>query len=864
MDALLERQGELDTLEAALREAATGRGSVAIVTGEPGIGKTALASRFAGQAATRARVLWGICDDLATPRPLGALRDIAAGLNGPLADALDAGGPPEAVHRLLLDELALPHEPTIVVLEDVHWADRATLDAIVTVGRRLGSLPVLLLLTLRKGELDPGHPLHQAIDALQATTSTHLELAPLSPEAVAELAGGASPDIHAVTGGNPFFVTEVLAHGSTTPSTSLANVVLGRLSRLPEPTRATLELVAVVPSRVGVAVLDLAAPGWEADLEAAERRDLVRSDAEHVRFRHELSREAARASLPPGRRRRLHRRILDALLTLDADPAEIVHHAAQAGEPELVAAHAPAAARAAAAVAANREALAHYQRALDLTEHLDAAEHARLCEEAAHTAYLVGDLDAAIAAVDAAIDLAAGRGEEVDAGRCRSLRARLQMFRGDGEAARRDAAAAVAGLERAGEPADLATARLQVAELAMLASDTTEAVRASEAAVAAAGDDEAVRIRALVTIGAARLQRDPRDDEGLHEALRAAELAGARYDAVLAHTALGYYHLQWVRPDLALEALERGRAVAREHEVDGFACYLDAALGWLRLREGAVGEAAALASGALEGGRAGPTVSGLLARTVLTELAVRRGDDDAEARLASLAAEADRTGELQRIAPVLELEVEQALCGGGPPPLRRLAGLGGLVGAEPLARGYAAARVAAWSAVCGQAVTVAGPAPRPHAALLDGDLRGAADAFGAVGWRHDRALVLSLLGEQEALAEALSIARELGATPLERRVAHRLRSLGLSVPRGAHASTRANPGGLTDRQLEVLDLLSEGRRNAEIAGALHISTRTVEHHVSTVLDRLGASSRAEAVARWARLQGPPTSPTARG
>ncbi|MGM0819271.1 MAG: ATP-binding protein [Actinomycetota bacterium] len=856
MDALLERQEELDALHVALHEAAAGRGSVAVVTGEPGIGKTALASRFAGEAATRARVRWGICDDLGTPRPLGALRDVAARLDGPLAAALDAGEAPEAVHRLLLDELAGHHEPTIVILEDVHWADRATIDAIVTVGRRLGSLPVLLVLTLRGGEVDPGHPLYAAIDALQATTSAHLELAPLSSEAVAELAGAESPEIHAVTGGNPFFVTEVLAHGHTAPSTSLANVVLGRLGRLPEPTRAILELVAVVPSRVGVAVLDHAAPGWEADLEAAERHGLVRTDAEHVRFRHELSRQAARASLPPGRRRALHRRVLDALLALDADPAEVVHHAHEAGEPGLVAAHAPAAARAAAAVAANREALAHYRRALDLAEHLDAAEHTRLCEEAAHTAYLVGDLDAAVAAIDAALDLADRRGEDVDAGRCRSLRARLRMFLGDGEGARRDAAAAAACLEHAGGRSDLATARLQVAELAMLASETTAAVRASEAAIAAAGDDEAVRIRALVTIGAARLQRDPRDDEGLRGALRTARRAGADYDAVLALTALGYYHLQWVRPDVAREALEQGRALAREREVDGFAGYLDAALAWLHLREGAAGEAAALARASLEDGRAGRTVSGLLAHTVLAELAVRRGDDDAETRLGALADEAGPTGELQRIAPVVELEVERALCDGTAPPLARLAGLGDLVGAEPLAGGYAAARLAAWSTVCGRPMTVAGPAPRPHAALLDGDLRGAADAFGAVGWRHDRALVLSLLDEEEALAEALSVAREVGAAPLERRVARRLRRLGLAVPRGAHASTRANPAGLTDRQLEVLGLLCEGRRNAEIAGRLHISTRTVEHHVSTLLERLGASSRAEAVARWSQLEAP--------
>src|SRR5207249_10590311 len=129
------------------------------------------------------------------------------------------------------------------------------------------------------------------------------------------------------------------------------------------------------------------------------------------------------------------------------------------------------------------------------------------------------------------------------------------------------------------------------------------------------------------------------------------------------------------------------------------------------------------------------------------------------------------------------------------------------------------------------------------------DWRGAADAFGEVGWTYDRALMLSLLDDEESLFEAIGIARGLGAEPLTKRVASRLRELGARVPHGPRISTRANPAGLTGRQLEVLSLLAGGLTNAEIADRLVVSQRTAEHHVAAVLAKLGAATRRDAARR---------------
>jgi DNA-binding NarL/FixJ family response regulator len=168
--------------------------------------------------------------------------------------------------------------------------------------------------------------------------------------------------------------------------------------------------------------------------------------------------------------------------------------------------------------------------------------------------------------------------------------------------------------------------------------------------------------------------------------------------------------------------------------------------------------------------------------------------------------------------------------------------------------GWAAAHVAAWAAVAGVACPPPARKAGPLASLADGDWRAAADRFGAAGWAYDRALFLTLLDDEAALAEALAIARSLGTEPLARRAMRRLRGLGARVPAGPREATRANAAGLTARQAEVLALLVEGLTNAEIAERLVVSPRTAEHHVAAVLAKLGAGTRLEAVRRAADLR----------
>src|SRR5262249_46396353 len=168
--------------------------------------------------------------------------------------------------------------------------------------------------------------------------------------------------------------------------------------------------------------------------------------------------------------------------------------------------------------------------------------------------------------------------------------------------------------------------------------------------------------------------------------------------------------------------------------------------------------------------------------------------------------------------------------------------------------GDGAMRIVAWAAVAEVESEFDRPMAAPFAAMARRDWSAAADAFGEVGWDFDRALMLSLLDDEDSLLESIEIARRLGAEPLAKRVARRLRDLGIRVPLGPRQTTRGNPAGLTARQLEVLNLLLDGLTNAEIAERLVVSPRTAEHHVAAVLTKLGAPTRRGAARRASGLR----------
>jgi tetratricopeptide (TPR) repeat protein len=383
---LLERAAFLQTLAEYAAEARRGDGRLVLVSGESGMGKTVLLEAFQ-QRLPGARWLWGGCDGLLTPRPLGPLFDISAQLGGDFADLCHGGAPRDRLFTGFLAELGPPAHFTVAVIEDAHWADEATVDLLSFLGRRLGRVPALLLATYRDDELGADHPLRIVLGDLATQRATRrMRLPPLTEEAVRELVGPRDVDaaeLRRVTGGNPFYVSEMLEAGWPSVPPTVRDAVGARLARASAEARQAVETAAVAGARVEPALLAWLLADARTSADDCLATGILVPDGTGLRFRHELVRMAVEAGIAPHRKTELHARLLAELEPGGADPALLAHHAEGAGDALAVLRHAPEAARHSAALGAHREAAAQYERALRNSMNLGKPALAALYEGAA-------------------------------------------------------------------------------------------------------------------------------------------------------------------------------------------------------------------------------------------------------------------------------------------------------------------------------------------------------------------------------------------------------------------------------------------------------------------------------------------------
>jgi DNA-binding CsgD family transcriptional regulator/tetratricopeptide (TPR) repeat protein len=857
---LLERSSALGELGGVLAATAAG-GRVVLVAGEAGIGKSALVRRFTEERSADARFLLGACDPLLTPRALGPLHDIARQTGGRLAELLASGAPREAVFAALLDELDLGSRPRVVVVEDAHWADEATLDLLVFLGRRLERTRALLLVTYRDDEVGVDHPLREAVGRLAPEAVRRLRLQPLSAAAVAELArraGRPPAGLRALTGGNPLLVTEVLAAGDTGVPMTVRDLVLARLGGLPADAREVVRLVAVVPTRAELWLLEQAARPAPSAVEAAVAGGLLVASPEAVGFRHELLRQAVEGSLSALARRELNRRVLEVLAGApdrEVDLARLVHHAREAGDTEAVLRYAPEAARQAAAVAAHREAVGHYRAVLAHAGRLPPAVRVELLEAYSVEAYLSGLSGEAVSARRAAMELREAAGDREKLGEALRWLSRLHWWDGNRQEAEAAAARAIAVLEALPPGHQLAMAYSNQGQLDILAYRADAAIGWAQRAIELARrlDDQETLTHALTSIGSARLYRsDPGGRADLEEAFQVAAAAGLEDHAAralinLATTTAEMLDYRHARPDL-----DRALAFVQAHELAGYAQHLLGYRARVRLDQGDWAGAERDARAALaEPAEGGPRVVDALVPLGL--LQARRGDPEAAATLQEATESAFAT-ELQWIAQVAAARAELAWLAGDD---RRAAeeAASVLEQAVQAAHPWFAGELALWLRLAGAPVWAPAVMAEPYRLLLAGDWRAAADAWQALGCPYQQALALACGDQDEALLEALALLDGLGARQTALRLRRQLRQRGhRRVPRGPNRATAANPAGLTGRQVEVLGLLAEGLTDAEIAARLSLSAKTVSHHVSALLAKLGVTSRRQAAAAARRLR----------
>ncbi|HEU4978679.1 MAG TPA: AAA family ATPase [Solirubrobacteraceae bacterium] len=861
-EALLERDPELGRLEQCLEEiAVTGSGLVAFIGGEAGVGKTSLVREFCARRGEREQVLHGACEPLLAPRPFGPLIDLADASAGELTGLIDDGAKPHAVAGALLRRLQEAGAPSVVVLEDLQWADEATLDVLRLSCRRLEGAGALVLITYRNDELGRWHPLRVLIGELGASQRiVRMSLTPLSLEAVTRLAGASGADaemLYLRTGGNPFYVTELLAGEGETLPDSVADAVLARAARLSPGGRRLLEAIAVAGPRAELWLLDRLAGRADEQLAECLESGMIVSAGDAVAFRHELTREAIASAINDHERLALHAAALRALaepLRGEPDLARLAHHADGCGDPdEVMRFIAPAAARA-GRLGAHREAAALYERALAHGDALPVAARAQLRERRAAECYLMADFESAEPEQQQALDCYRQLGDELRQATALSWLSNLVWETSSVSDALPMAIHAVRDLERLRADKELVRAYTQVAQLKLATEAPGEArdwaLRALRLAESIARPRQVVA--ALITLGWVEFFTGQDSGlEKLEQAIAAGTAAGFDHDVAAAHVVVARTAARLRRYELAARHAQAGLEYCEGRDIDLWRYYLLAWQSKLELWRGSWDEAARLAEICL--GRPCP-FSRVHALVALGLVRARRGDPQGWAPLDEALASALPRREFQWIGPVAVARAEAAWLEGRPQAIA--AEIEPALGFSTRPDDPYAAAVAFWSRRGGLAAGSGAAADERHPELLElaGDWAGASRRWRELGCPYEAAV--SCLGSEdpEALGQALADLQALGARPAAAMASRRLRELGVrSIPRGPRASTRQNPSGLTARELEVLALVCDGLRNAEIAQRLVVSGKTVDHHVSAILRKLGVRTRGEASARALKL-----------
>lgn len=869
---LIEREHELTSLWDAFRGARSGRGGIVLVSGEAGVGKSSLVRAFCDEVATRARTAWGGCDPLITPRPLGPVIDIARHVGGPLGDLARAGGPAEPLFDAFLALMVERPVAAVVVVEDLHWVDAATLDLLRFVARRIDDTNGLVILTYRDDEIGRDHPFRSLLGDLATSPAVHrLPLRPLTPDAVGTLAaerGVDAADLHAVTGGNPFFVTEILAaeQGADLPGT-VRDAVLARAARLPPAARLALDVVALARAPVPTTmVLDVGAAGGpvsgdatvtSAAVDAAVDAGMLVADRDGLAFRHELARRTVDDDVPPGRRTALHRHILGWLVAQPSpDASEVAYHAEAARDGALALEYGVTAAVQAAALGSHREAAAQYARALRWAKGLPARETAELLERHSIEAHLADDIATAVEQRAAAVELRRAMDDRRGLGDSLRWFSRVLWVAGRNTEAQDAGREALAILEDAGPSRELAMAHSNLAQLAMLDRDVDGALHHGERAIELAEEfeDTETLVHALNNVGSAQyLGGQPATGRvKIERSLALARAEGLHDHAARALCNLGSGTGELREYDDAEHFLDRGIVFCADHQQDYFGHYLQAWRARCHFEQGRWAEAEEEA--AQVGARPGvAAVTRIVVLTVLGRLAVRRGDPTGQEQLTEAWELAAVTDDLQRVWPVAAGRAEAAWLRGDPGAVSAIAG-GAYADALASAHSWAAGELGFWLHRCGHLDRLPDVAAAPYRLQAHGDPMAAAAAWRELGCDYEVALSLADADGEAALREAFEIACRLRAGPLTDLIAQRLRERGIrGLQREPRQPTAEHPAGLTRRQAEVLELIVEGLRDAEIAERLFISTKTAGHHVSAILAKLGVNSRAAAIAEAHRL-----------
>jgi len=846
---LIERDEPLAALRRHLDEAANGTGRLVVVRGEAGIGKTALVRAFVKDCPPEVVTLWGACDGVSTPQPYGPLEDMAEVLGPEVRRLLDATAPRSELGRWLLKRLSTGARH-VLVIEDIHWADEATLDLLAFLARRIEPFPVLVLLTLRDGE-GGGPSVARILGGVASLPVVRqLPLEPLSRTGVAALTVDSDVDIdelHRITAGNPFYVHEVLDAGLDRIPVSVMDAVRARVERLDERGRRALQVAAVIGVRAEPWLLAAVAGEDVLGIDDCIRVGLLAKE-EGIAFRHELTRMVVLEDLPAIHGIALHRRALNALERAGvADAARLAYHAEGSADREAVLRHASSAGRRALAMSSLHEAIAQFRRALRFGDGLELVARAELLEPLAQALYLVNDLPEAYATASAAVALRRQAGDARPTAVDLSFLALVAWADGRSDEAWQAAREAVALVEPLGDSHELGIAYATLGRLGTIEGLDNDGLAMSERALQIGrrlADPEVTAV-ALASIGDLELTLgDERGWASLGESLRIGREANLPVVVDRALNNLGWSALDWRRFEIALDYYRQLEDHANQSEVDRFS--VSGALAAIALALGDWDLAESHARATLEARRLLAIDRGG-ALIILAQLAIRRGEDGWKAWLEQAGRIVERLPTIGLRWPIAAAKAELAWLSGSlepiVPKLRDAYEMACLAGNR-----LAIGELGLWLWRAGALTRLDDRADAAYAVAVAGRPLEAAAAWQRLAMPYEAALSLADSPDPSDVERAHAELTRLGATAVAHKVALRLRDLGRPVPRGPRPATRSNPRGLTEREWEIARLLAQGLSNAEIADRLVLSSKTVGHHVSAVLGKLAVRRRAEVAA----------------
>lgn len=844
---LVEREGQLTALRGVISGSAE-EGHVVLVSGEAGHGKTSLLNVFVDGLDHRFTILSAACEPVGIPAPFAPLYDLLDKLPTDLVTDIRSGVGRPTIYAGVLD--VLKNDRVVLIVEDLHWADEATLGLVRYLGRRIGPTGSILIVTYRSEEVDLTPPLRLVIADL-GPAALRIDLPALSLEGVSAMTRGLDLDpvqVHAATLGNPFFVDEVVRHPELRVPPTVQNAVLANAAQLSEKAREILYMVALSPDGIGLDQLISSGPDTGAYVDAALRRLLLATSGNRVACRHDLIRESLLQAMPPLLARTLHRHLLEDLERRAADPvdtARLAYHAVGTGNAAKAVHYSLRAAQDALALGAHRQAAFHYSNALTFAEAMESQTLDRVLLEAAMEHCVINAFETAVDLATRRIDLAT---DPIAVARARAWVSYFLSRLNELDRCGREALFAIEVLRSEPATDELAVGLAVIAWRELVEGRYDEAVRYGDEAVivAQAVHFPQMEVHAGVTAGTARFfLRDPAGRSQVEAAVRLGLEQNLGEFAARAMNNLGLLSLWRGRPVQALDEFERLVEYTQARELDAWYIAAIATRATLSVMQGRWDQAD-LDLEVVIGQR---TCRQTEIETLNTAaiLRARRGDpgsaDLVEDALSSIEGFADHEASVTACALAMEgawiglIPLEEA-------GFRYRAMLRSpVLPNDNSGRGV----LGYWASRLGLEPPE-GRIPGPAGMEWDGRVAEASQSWEERGYPIEAAVTSAMLPDANLEAVFFGLSR-LGADGVIRGLRRELQRRGVArIPRGQRPATRQNPSGLTERQAEVLSLMVSGFSNAAIAEKLFISEKTASHHVSAVLAKLNVSSRLQAVA----------------